>query len=406
MKILITISHLMTGGAQTFVIRLASALAKYHTVYVYNFNFFPITDNILIDRFPDNVKVISFFPPSSPTLLNQTLSKLERLTAKTGKKVKFREKLRRLHFQFVLKQLKVNLINSHLYHADSFVVENIKDLSIPVIVTDHGDYKYVIEQQLSDRSNTQKIFERINGIVVLSEDNATAIAQYVKSNLPIKKIYNGIALPQLQKQTISGREKLKIPKDALVFGMVARGIQEKGWAELIQAFKQVVYAKQEVYLILVGDSEYLRNLKASLNGIADRVHFVGYSSDPNYWIECFDVGVLPTYFDGESLPYSIIEYLSFGKPAIATKMGGIPEIMTHNAQIAGFTIKIQAGKADVASLAHAMLQYINNPSLLNQHSQIAQQAFEKFNIENCVKSYKLFFQQVLVNNMKSSPDQK
>ncbi|PIG93293.1 glycosyltransferase family 4 protein [Gloeocapsopsis sp. IPPAS B-1203] len=404
MKILITISHLMTGGAQTFVIRLASALAKHHTVYVYNCNFFPIADNTLVDRFPDNVRVISFFPPSSPNLLNQALTKLERLTAKVGKKVKIREELRKLYFQFILKQIKVDLINSHLYHADKFVVENIQ-VSTPVVVTDHGDYKYVIEQQLSDRSSTQKIFNRINGIVVLSEDNATAIAPYVTSNLPIKKIYNGVAIPQPQ-NTISGREKLKIPKDALVFGMVARGIQEKGWAELIQAFQQVLHAPQrEAHLILVGDSEYLRNLKASLNDMADKIHFVGYSADPNYWIECFDVGVLPTYFDGESLPYSIIEYLSFGKPAIATEIGGIPEMMTHNAQTAGFTIKTQAGKADVSSIAHAMLQYINNPALLNQHSQIAQQAFEKFNIENCVKSYELFFQQVLVHH-KTSPDQK
>lgn len=78
-------------------------------------------------------------------------------------------------------------------------------------------------------------------------------------------------------------------------------------------------------------------------------------------------------------------------------------MMTHNTD-AGFTIKIQVGKADVSSLASAMLQYINNPSLLAQHSQIAKQAFAKFDLENCVKSYELFFQQVLVNNMKSSPE--
>lgn len=400
MKILIAISHLMTGGAQTFVIRLASSLAKDHAVYIYNCNFFPITDDTLID-IPDNVKVISFFPPSSDSLLNRALSKIERFTANTGRKIKIREKLRKLHFNFILKKLNVDIINSHLYHADNFVVGTLEDSLIPIVVTDHGDYKYVIKQQLSDFSSTQKIFNRINGIVVLSEDNATAISQYAQvCNLPVKKIYNGIALPQPSEHTSSGREKLKIPKDAFVFGMVARGIPEKGWAELIQAFEQVLnMTPQEVHLIFVGDSDYLRKLKASLdNKIVARVHFVGYSANPNYWIECFDVGVLPTYFDGESLPYSIIEYFSFGKPAIATEMGGISEMMTHNAQTAGFTIKKQAGKADVSSIAHAMLQYINNPSLLKQHSLIAKQAFEKFKIENCVKSYELFFQQVLEQN--------
>ncbi|AFZ29472.1 glycosyl transferase group 1 [Gloeocapsa sp. PCC 7428] len=402
MKILFTISHLMTGGAQTFVIRLASGLAKDHAVYVYNCNFFPITDNSLIDRFPDTVKVISFFPPSSRTLLNRALSKVERWTAKIGRKIKFREDLRKLHFNYILKKLNIDLVNSHLYHADNFVVETLETASIPIIVTDHGDYKYVIEQQLSDRSSTDKIFNRINGIVVLSEDNATAISQYVSNHLPIKKIYNGVAEPQAVQYPVSGREKLKIPKEALVFGMVARGIPEKGWFELIQAFEQVMYStQQEVHLILVGDSEYLQNLKASLANKAAKVHFVGYSADPNYWIECFDVGVLPTYFDGESLPYSIIEYLSFGKPAIATDMGGIPEMIKHNDQTAGFIINRQAGKADVSSLADAMLAYINNRSLREEHSQIAKQAFDKFNIENCVKSYELFFQQALKQHESS-----
>ncbi|WP_073551065.1 glycosyltransferase family 4 protein [Chroogloeocystis siderophila] len=396
MKILFTISHLMTGGAQTFVIRLASGLAKNHSVYVYNCNFFPITDNSLVDRFPDTVEVISFFPPSSRTLLNRALSKVERWTSKIGRKIKFREDLRKLHFNYILKKLNIDLVNSHLYHADNFVVETLEKASIPIIVTDHGDYKYVIEQQLSDRSSTEKIFNRINGIVVLSEDNATAISRYVANHLPIKKIYNGVAQPQTVQYPVSGREKLKIPKDALVFGMVARGIPEKGWLELIQAFEQVMHTTQQAaHLILVGDSEYLQNLKASIASKAATVHFVGYSSDPNYWIECFDVGVLPTYFDGESLPYSIIEYLSFGKPAIATDMGGIPEMIKHNDQTAGFIINCQAGKADVSSLADAMLAYINNPSLREEHSQIAKQAFDKFNIENCIKSYELFFQEAL-----------
>lgn len=63
--------------------------------------------------------------------------------------------------------------------------------------------------------------------------------------------------------------------------MVARENQEKSWAELIHAFEQVLKVTfLEVHLIVVGDSQYLRNLKASLDScdsMATRVHFVGYS---------------------------------------------------------------------------------------------------------------------------------
>lgn len=393
MKILISITNLAIGGAQTFIARLATSLSASHSVYIYNLSPDAAKDTI-IDRLPDNIKIISF---SLPSLVQRLLWKLDRLALKFGLKVTISEELRRLHFRVVLALLKIDIVNSHLYHSDNFVV--MQSSTTPVVITDHGDYRYVVQEKIGSLDTVLKIFSRASGIIYVSDSNAAALSKYVENSLAfMKKIYYGVTPSVQSSYPISGRQKLGIPEDALVLGMVARGIPDKGWAEALQAFAIIQsLAERDIHMIIVGESDYLTSLKQSLDeNLSSIVHFVGYSSEPNYWIESFDIGLLPTYFPGESLPNSVIEYLSLGKPVIATEVGGIPEMITHNNETAGFIINLsQDGKADISMMADVMLGYINDPRLLEKHSYLAKQAFEKFNMQTCIDSYESFFQEIL-----------
>jgi len=399
MKILIAITNFMIGGAQTFVVRLATSLSTRHSVYIYNLN--PnYTEDEIIKGLPSSVKLISF---RLPWLLDRSLKRIDRLCWKFGWQKSIWELLKQLHFKSILKILKIDIINSHLYHSDEFIASTIRKTKTPLIITDHGDYCYVVEQKKTDTSRVLNIFNRANGLVYISERNLKQLSKYTEnSQLVLRKIYNGISTQFQQKYSVTGRWKLGIPDDAVIFGMIARGIQEKGWYEAIQAFKLVkLSTDKNVHLILVGDSEYLKCLKQALeqslnDEINSGIHFVGFTSEPNYWIECFDVGVLPTYFAGESLPNSIVEYLFFGKPVIATAVGGIPEMIAYNHQNAGFLVELnQHGQADITSLTKAMLKYVNDPILLEQHSHLASQACERFKIEICTEKYEKLFQQFL-----------
>ena len=194
------------------------------------------------------------------------------------------------------------------------------------------------------------------------------------------------------------RQSLGISRDALVFGMVARGIAEKGWIEAVEAFKIVLAkVKKDVHFILVGSGPCLSELETSLpTHVSTRVHLTGFSSQPGDWISCFDVGLLPSYFPGESLPSSVMEYLSCGIPVIATDIGEIKKMVTtDNGLLAGHIIALhETGKPNVEELAGVMLAYVNSQNEIDEKSRLAANAFHKFDIVECVNAYESFFNQV------------
>ncbi|BAZ47948.1 hypothetical protein NIES4103_05530 [Nostoc sp. NIES-4103] len=397
MKILISISDLSTGGAQTFAVRLANALSVRHSIYIYNYE---LTEkhheSVLPQKITSDVKLIYM-----PKLLSWVFTKIDNRLYRLKFKPKVLDFFKKLQFKIaVLLIYRVDVINTHLYHSDNFVVSLLEKYKIPIIMSDHGDYRFVIETGISTLDEVTKIMNRVDGIVYPSRSNLQVISKYINNyDKPIEKtIYYGNSHEDRKINSQSAREKLGISANTIVFGMVARGIPDKGWAEAIQAFEDIhCRSNKKVNLILVGESEYISSLKESLKPeLMPVVHFTGYSSEPNYWIESFDVGLLPTYFPGESLPNSIIEYLYLGKPVIATEVGGIPEMLTHEGQTAGFMINLTAnGKADVSTMTEKMLSYINDTNLLKEHSCLAKQASNKFQMQTCVEAYESLFKQTL-----------
>jgi glycosyltransferase involved in cell wall biosynthesis len=412
MKILISISSLNIGGAQTFAVRLAKGLSqKKHSVYLYNYEYFcnPELDYQLLKNQNSDEKTEGLLADlkilAYPPFLEKLAENIDKILYKIGSKSRVKKLFKRFHFQAITAFYRIDIVNSHLYHSDQFVTHVLQNSSIPIILSDHGDYRYVVEKKTASLAEVDRIVQRVNGIVYPSYSNAQNFSRYTINSQAINEvIYLGIFPGERKNYSESAREKLKIPESSFVFGMVARGIPEKGWSEAIQAFTLACnLTEKELHLILVGDSEHLSTLRQSLDAkLNSKIHFVGYSSEPNYWIDSFDIGLLPTYFLGESLPMSIIEYLSLGKPVIATNVGGISEMIAYQKQQAGAIVDLTPeGKANVNSMVQAMLRYVNNPELLKQHSSLAKQAFEKFKIEQCLENYESLFKKVLT--YKSNP---
>jgi glycosyltransferase involved in cell wall biosynthesis len=60
-------------------------------------------------------------------------------------------------------------------------------------------------------------------------------------------------------------------------------------------------------------------------GIGDRVHFPGIVADVRAWLACCDVFVTPSSREG--LPTVLLEAMAMGRPVVASRVGGIPEIV-------------------------------------------------------------------------------
>jgi glycosyltransferase involved in cell wall biosynthesis len=154
---------------------------------------------------------------------------------------------------------------------------------------------------------------------------------FISSPGKVVTIYNGIDVKAFMDSDLTreeARTQLGLPeKDAFVYGTVGRLAETKGQRILLEAFSKVYEKYPESWLILAGkgrlESE-LRELAIELD-IQERVLFLGYRTDIPAVLRACDVFVLPSIAEG--LPGALLEAMATGIPVIASRVGGVPEIL-------------------------------------------------------------------------------
>lgn len=387
MNILFSIEHLEFGGAQTIVLSLSSAIAEKTAHKVYLINQFPekVNRSMIDTLLSPKVKVISINTNKPVDFITW---KLNAMLVFLGFSHSFRAKVKTWYFEYCLYKYKIDIVTSHLMGSDYVCSQVLKNKQIPLVINEHGEYSTISITDADKIDLVKKIISQIDAIVTVSEFCRQAISVFTQSFTGIiQTIYNGITLQKVS-FNLDPRKQLNIPDNAFVFGLVGRGIKEKGWSEAIEAFSKAISLGNftEIHMILVGEGEYLEGLRKNPALSNDRIHYVGFSNNPGYWIQAFDIGMLPSY--AEALGNVIIEYMFYGKPVIATRVGGIPEtIGSYTNTQAGFLVDMIDGRPDVNQLADYMFAYIKNPDLLNIHAANTKKAIEKFSMDKCVDNY-------------------
>ena len=145
-----------------------------------------------------------------------------------------------------------------------------------------------------------------------------------------------------------------------VVGFVGQIVPRKGVLTLLRAFPAVLERFPEAWLVIVGcappgETAYEDACRATATelGIQEHVRFVGYRTDVPAWMRTFDVFALPT----RSEPFGkvIIEAMAAGCPVVASRVGGIPEIMT------GPELGTLVEPDDESALARGIHEYLANP---------------------------------------------
>jgi len=170
----------------------------------------------------------------------------------------------------------------------------------------------------------------------------------------VKVIINGVELPQNDVDPLKKRAELGLNPLDMVIMHVANLRPVKGHKYLIEAFAGVEKRFAGIRLVLIGKDELngeLQSLAKSLN-VQDKVLFLGQRLDVDELLAVSDICVLPSLSEG--LSNAILEYMSHGKPVIATRVGGNPEIIQH-----GYN-GLLVDKANAQQLAAALLELIES----------------------------------------------
>lgn len=396
MRILLITETLTAGGAETFVVRLANALAPSHQVTIAVMHGEMVHPAVArhVDR---RVGVERLLLPRK-----RLWFKADSLLRRIGIDFPILHRIQKGWLQGIIERRQPDILHSHLLKADRLASELSGDgPGRGHVITMHGDYAPFLEgqadaQMLNIAARIDAIIGRADAIVGVSAEQLDYLAaRYRAAAGKSHLIYNGYA-PQPVDPERRTRSSLGLPENTFLFGMVARGVKLKGWERAIAAFERL---ERNNALILVGEGPALDELRRA--GAPENVIFTGFSANPIEYIRHFDVGLLPTLFAHESLPTVVIEYLCEGKPVIATDVGEIGTMIRAPKGEMGGTLLSFNGDISIDDLAAAMQHMIDDPGLWRRQSDLARQAFAKFDMEECARRYVRLYEEVLAGSISS-----
>jgi glycosyltransferase involved in cell wall biosynthesis len=162
---------------------------------------------------------------------------------------------------------------------------------------------------------------------------------------------------------------------------------EKNHARLLRACARLPGNGRPLRLALVGDGPErpaLERLAAAL-GIGDRVTFTGFLADPRPALRAFDVFALSS--DTEQMPYSLVEAMASGLPAVATDVGDVRAMLPQEAQ------DWIVPASDEAGLAMKLAQLLHDPGARREIGRRnGAHAAAQFGLDTMIRCYATLFE--------------
>lgn len=194
--------------------------------------------------------------------------------------------------------------------------------------------------------------------IILINSRDYAIAQRFIPHRKLCLIFNGINetnfLPREEaRRFLSKRIQKPIHANTLVIGAIAELTGNKGLDYLIDAVKHKNNTGFKV--LIIGDGEERKPLEQQIGNLhlETTIFLLGFVPDAAHYLSGMDIFVLPSTKEG--LPYAVMEALTVGLPIIASNVGGIPDLISHN------ETGILAPPKNPEALAEAIQSLIQNP---------------------------------------------
>lgn len=325
-KILFLVTQTKWGGAQKYVLQLADYFRKKNTVHIAFGETNDLDSHFLIMCQAMGIKTI----PIPNLVRNIKLSK---------------------EVSAILKILKIiGHENYHLIHLNSSKVGLLGSVAgmlyrlnpintrLRVIYTAHGfvfnepgpafqKKLYTMSEMLSTSLQTR--------IIAVSEfDKQSALTNKICPENKIVTIHNGLDFSQYAFYSREeARAKLQLDNSQKYFGTIASFYDTKGYKYLVEAIKILKDNKSSLIdkcrWVFIGEGPNLETVKKQIAdyGLTEKIIILKPTDEDWKYLKAFDYFVLPSVKEG--LPYTILEAGLAQVPVVATKVGGVPEILSQ-----------------------------------------------------------------------------
>jgi glycosyltransferase involved in cell wall biosynthesis len=189
------------------------------------------------------------------------------------------------------------------------------------------------------------------------------------------------------------RRQLGVGPDAFVVGWVGRMTAVKRTDDVVRAFRELLDRDVDAYLCLVGDGPDRPRLEKLAHelGIVRRCLFVGYQDDVAPYYEAIDVLLLPSVNEGT--PVSVIEALAAGRPAVATRVGGVPDVVRDG--VDGHLVEV----GDASTLGERLAELAHDPARRDEMGREGRaRVIERYAVSRLVDDIDALYRELLADS--------
>jgi len=292
----------------------------------------------------------------------------------------------------ILVRRDIRIVHAHGYKAMVFCAMARRGHRFALVKTEHGLPEKTVGKPIEAlRSHFYHLFDavatRLSNATVCCVTEEILARQRGGSTRPARVIPNGI--PGMDRRRLPRPPELSSDR----FNLTAVGRLEP-----VKALHLAIDAlsargmPQDVHLYVVGTGPCENELRerAETGGVAGRVHFLGFRRDAHSFIAHCDALLMPSLHEG--LPYTLLEAMALGTPVIASRVGGLAEVIQDDAT--GLLVP----PGDAAALGYAIRRLFADPSLRARLGDAAQRLQRKtYSLETMASGYLDVYREVLAS---------
>lgn len=271
---------------------------------------------------------------------------------------------------------------------------------LPFITTLHGTDITLVGLDRSFLPITQFGIEQSDGVTAISSylRDRTRDAFGIQGEIEvIRNFVNCDVYLRVPSKYTAMRPRFAAPDEKLLVHL-SNFRPVKRVMDVIEVFARVTQ-QVPARLMLIGDgpdrssAEYL----ALRLGIADRVHFLGKQDNVNELLPLADLMLMPS--EMESFGLAALEAMACSVPSIATRIGGVPELIHDSPDVPGGQNGLLFPVGDVESMASAAISLFKDDARLAAMSAAARRtASDHFCASRIIPLYEQYYERVIARN--------
>lgn len=229
----------------------------------------------------------------------------------------------------VLRQLGADIVHTHGYRADTLGYLAARTHGIGTVSTVHGFTRGGGINALYEWLQ-RRVLRQFDAVIAVSAPLASELAHSGIASAKVATVPNVVTVDLSRvMERHAAREALGLDVGAVVVGWVGRLSHEKAPDLAVEAVATL--GDPNVLLALIGDGPMRESLaaQATSRGMEARVRLLGARAEAVRYLRAFDLLLLSSRTEGT--PVILLEAALAGMPIVASSVGGVPDLVRHDA---------------------------------------------------------------------------